>query len=194
MLSDFICADMSVMARRSLRKLDQERDVTPGRVGGTGAPGASRQITRLEITSLEITRLGRSLHIVVVRILADVADVENDGLGTEVLPPMRGAEHLGSDIAGLVQNGLCAVAGVFDDLALLHKNESGPVVVAVPWHDAAGLDRQLAEAQLAVLEVRRLLFEVDRTQSHVGYADRLEFDFLAGVGLHLAGGTFAGEG
>src|SRR6266849_136613 len=193
MLSDFICADMSVMARRSLRKLDQERDVTPGRVGGT-APGASRQITRLEITRLEITRLGRSLHIVVVRILADIADIENDGLGTEVLPPMRGAEHLGSDIAGLVQNGLCAVAGVFNDLALLHKNESGPVVVAVPWHDAAGLDRQLAEAQLAVLEVRRLLFKVDRTQSHVGYADRLEFDFLAGVGLHLAGGTFAGEG
>src|SRR5882762_398368 len=52
----------------------------------------------------------------------------------------------------------------------------------------------LRKRKLAVLEVRRLLFEVDRTQSHVGYADRLEFDFLAGVGLHLAGGTFAGEG
>src|SRR6266545_6186146 len=193
MLSGFICADMSVMARRSLRKLDQEGDVTPGRVGGTGAPGTSRRITRLEITRLEIIRLGCSLHIVVVRILADIADIENDHLGTEVLPPMRGAEHLGSDIAGLVQNGLRAVAGVFNDLALLHKNESGPIVVAVPWHDAAGLDRELAEAQLAVPEVRRLLFEVNRAQRHVGYADRLEFDFLAGVGLHLVGGTFAGE-
>src|SRR5882672_4338298 len=158
--------------------------------GGTGAPRTSHQITRLGIT-----RLGaRSLHIVVVWILADIADIENDALGTEVLPPMRGAEHLGSDIAGLVQNGLCAVAGVFNDLALLHKNESGPIVVAVPWHDAAGLDRQLAEAQLAVLEVRRLRFEVDRTERHVGYADRLEFDFLTGVRLHLVSRAFAGKG
>src|SRR5258707_7251552 len=93
--------------------------------------------------------------------------------------------------SGLISPALCkmglrAIAGVFNDLALLHKNESGPIVVAVPWHDAAGLDRQLAEAQLAVLEVRRLLFEVDRTQSHVGYADRLEFDFLSGVRHHPA--------
>jgi hypothetical protein len=107
---------------------------------------------------------------------------------------MRCAEHLGSDIAGLVRNGLGAVAGVFDDFALLHKNESGPVVVAVPWHDAAGLDRQLAEAQLAVLEVNRLLFEVNRTERNVGYADRLEVDFLAGVCFDLVGRTFASEG
>src|SRR5882724_10139942 len=103
MLSDFICADMAVMARRSLRKLHQARDVTPGRVGARGAPRTSHQITRL----------WRSLHIVVVRILADIADIQNDRLGAEVLPPMRCAKHLGSDIAGLVQNGLRAIAGVF---------------------------------------------------------------------------------
>ena len=80
----------------------------------------------------------------IVRILADIADIQNDRLVAQVFPPVRGAEHLGPDIAGLVQNGLCAVTGVFNDLALLHKNESGPIVVAVPWHDAAGLDRELA--------------------------------------------------
>src|SRR5205823_6264141 len=135
----------------------------------------------------------RWLHIVVVRILADIADIQNDTLVAQVFPPMRGAEYLGPDIAGLVHNGLCAVAGIFDDLALLHKDEGWSVVVAVPGHDAAGLDRQLAESQLAILEVRRLLFEVDRTQRDVGDAERLEVDLLAGVGFHLVGGTFAGK-
>src|SRR5882724_11100408 len=100
--------------------------------------------------------------------------------------------------SGLISPALCKMGSAqllaYSTISLLHKNESGPIVVAVPWHDTAGLDRQLAEAQLAVLEVRRLLFEVDRTECHVGYADRLEFDFLAGVRLHLVGGTLAGEG
>ena len=32
-----------------------------------------------------------SLHVVVLWVLADVADVENDRLFADVLPPMRGA-------------------------------------------------------------------------------------------------------
>ena len=66
--------------------------------------------------------------------------------------------------------------------------------MAVPGHDAAGLDGQLAEAQLAALDVGRLLVEIDRAERDVGDADRLEVDHLAGVGLHLVGGAFAGEG
>src|SRR2546430_16679048 len=60
-----------------------------------------------------------SLHVVVVRILADVADIEDDGLLAEVLPPVRGAGDFRPDLAGLVHDRIGAVAGVFDDLALL---------------------------------------------------------------------------
>src|SRR6266702_4063747 len=164
-------------------------DVTPGSVGQTrGTPG--RHIRQRGVGALVTYR---SLHVVVVRILADIADIQNDGLGPEILPPVRGAEYLGPDIAGLVQNRLGAVAGIFDDFALLDIDQGRPVVVAVPWHDAARLDRQLAEAQFAVFEVCGLLLEIDRTQSHVGDADRLEVDLLAGVYFHLVGGTFAGK-
>src|SRR5207247_6477016 len=104
------------------------------------------------------------LHVVVVRILADVADVEDDGFLAEVLPPVRGAEHFGPDLAGLVQDRLGAVAGVFDDLAVLREDQRRTVVMAVPRHDAAGLDRPLAEAQLAVLQMRRLLLVISRTE------------------------------
>src|SRR2546426_9328199 len=78
-----------------------------------------------------------SLHVVVVRILADVADIENDGLLAEILPPVRGAGDFRPDLAGLVHDRLGAVAGVFDDLALLDEDQRGAVVMAVPGHDAA---------------------------------------------------------
>ena len=39
----------------------------------------------------------RSSHVMVSRILADVADIQNDGFLAEVLPPVRGAEHLGTN-------------------------------------------------------------------------------------------------
>src|SRR5205823_13462865 len=97
----------------------------------------------------------------VVRILADVADIENDRLLAEVLPPVRGAEHFGPDVAGLVHDRLGTVAGIFDYLTLLHVDQRRTVVMAVPRHDAAGLDRQLAKAQLAIPEVGRLPFGVD---------------------------------
>src|SRR4029079_1780396 len=63
------------------------------------------------------------LHGVVVRDLADVADIENDGFLAEVLPPVRGAEHFGPDFAGLVDDRLGAVAGVFDDLRPVHEHQ-----------------------------------------------------------------------
>ena len=74
---------------------------------------------------------------------------------------MRCAVHFGPDVPRLVHDWIGAVAGVFDDFPLLHVNESRTVIVAVPWNNAAGFDRQLAKAQLAVVEVSRLLFEID---------------------------------
>src|SRR5260370_31726317 len=46
----------------------------------------------------------RSLHVVVVGVLAAVANIENDGLFSEVLPPVRGAGHFRPDIASLVRD------------------------------------------------------------------------------------------
>src|SRR3954451_5856513 len=135
----------------------------------------------------------RLLHIVVVRILADIADIENDGLGALVLPPMRSPEHLRPDVAGFVDDRIGAVACVFDDLALLHENESGPVVMAMPWHDPAGFDRKLAETKLAILQVGWLLLQIDRPERDICHTDRLEIDFLTNIGLHLVGWAFTGN-
>src|SRR6266542_5245426 len=49
-----------------------------------------------------------------------------------------------------------------DDLAFDEVDDRRPVAVAVPGHDAARLDHELAQSQLAVLEFRRLLGKVDR--------------------------------
>src|SRR5882724_643357 len=121
-------------------------------------------------------RFMRELHVVVVRILADVADIENDGFLAEILPPVRGAGYFGPDLAGLVDDRLRAVAGVFDDLALLHIDQRRTVVMAVPRHDTTGLDRQLAKAQLAIPDVGGLLLEIDRAERDVGDTDRLVVD------------------
>src|SRR5262245_14246014 len=66
--------------------------------------------------------------------------------------------------------------------------------MAVPGHDATGLNGQFPEAQLAILDIGRLFFQVDRAERDVGDADRLEVDLLAHIGLHLVGRAFAGEG
>src|SRR3954453_14337524 len=163
---DFIGADMSVIARLAYGER-KKGDVTPGRVG---QHGGSQDVTSATRRAALVTS---RLHVMVVRILADIADIEDDGFLAEVLPPVRGAGDFRPDLAGLVQDRLGTVAGVFDDLALLHEDQRRTVVVAVPRHDAAGLDRQLAEAQLAILQVRGLLLEVDRTERDVGDADRL---------------------
>src|SRR5438552_18874619 len=96
----------------------RKKDVTPGRVGRHAGPQV--------VTSGNETSGGArysSLHVVVVRILADVADIENDGLLAEILPPVRGAGDFRPDLAGLVPDRLGAVAGVFDDLGLLDEGE-----------------------------------------------------------------------
>src|SRR5262245_36374586 len=149
------CTSVDLVAASSLMGVSRKRkgDVTPGPCGATRE---SR-----DVTSSNETGAG-SLHMVVVRVLADVADIEDDGFLAEVLPPVRGAEHFGAYVAGLVHDRLGAVRGIFDDLALLHVDQRGPIVMAVPGHDAARLDGQFPEAQLAILDIGRLLFQVGR--------------------------------
>src|SRR5262245_23855737 len=150
---------------------------------GCDAPsGASRFLNNAHASS----------HVVVALVVKDIAHEQNGRLVAEVLPPVRGAVRLRPDIAGLVHDLISTVAGVFDDLALGDVDDRGAVAVAVPGHDAARLDRELAETQLAILDVRRLLLEVDGGEHRVG-------DTLAGVGgrrahvgLQLAGRAFAG--
>ena len=91
---------------------------------------------------------------------------------------------------GLVHDRIGAVAGIFDDLALLDEDQRGTIVMAVPGHDATRLDRQLSEAQLSIPDVGRLLLEIDRAKRDVGDADRLGVDHRTDVGLHLAGRAF----
>ena len=74
---------------------------------------------------------------------------------------------------------------------MLHEDQRGPVVMAMPGHDAAGLDGELAEAQLAALDMGGLLAEFDGTERDVADADGLIVDLLARVGFHLVGGAFA---
>src|SRR5689334_1274633 len=95
--SDFICVAMPVMARS--RCGWKKGDVTAGRVGQHGAPRPSHPATRRRVA-----RRYDRLHVVVVRILADIADIENDGLLAEVLPPVRGAGDFRPDLAGLVHD------------------------------------------------------------------------------------------
>src|SRR5262249_59548179 len=128
---------------------------------------------------------------VVFRVVKDIADEQNDGFVAVVLPPMRCPARLRPDVAGLMHNWIGAVAGVFDDLALGDVDDRRSIGVAVPGHDAARLDRELAEAQLALFEFRRLLLEIDGSKHRVGYA-------LAGmacprtrIGFEFAGGGFA---
>src|SRR5262249_47845328 len=109
-------------------------------------------------------------HVVVVLVVQHVADEQDDGLASIVLPPVGGAAGFRPDLAGLVHDRHGAVAGVFDDLAFGDVDDGGTVGVAVPRHDAAGLDGQLAEAELALLDIGRLLLEVDCREHRVGDA------------------------
>ncbi len=80
---------------------------------------------------------------------------------------MRGAGHFRPDIASLVRDRHFAIAGIFDDLALLYEDQRGPVVMAVPGDDAAGLDGELAEAQLAAFDMGGLLAEINGAERDV---------------------------
>src|SRR5262245_64228178 len=63
--------------------------------------------------------------------------------------------------------------------------------MAVPRNYAAGLDHQLAKAQLASGNFRRLLAEIDRAERRVGDADGLEVDWLPRIRHALVGRAFA---
>src|SRR5215468_1501872 len=122
----------------------------------------------------------------------DVADEQYDGLAAVVLPPVRGAAGLRPDVAGLVHDRHRAVAGVFDDLAFRDVDDGGAVAGAVPGHDAARLDRELAETQLTVLDPSRLLLEIDGGERRVGDALGGMGRRLASIGLDLIGRALAG--
>src|SRR5262249_42145733 len=142
-----------------------------GCAGGAEEPRARRQQDALTGRSPAVTSCGShrgrsvtcclndapaSSHVVVALVVKDIAHEQNDRLVAEVLPPVPGAARLRPNIAGFVHDRISAVAGVFDDLTLDDVDDCGAVVVAMPGHDAAGLDRELAETQLAFLDVRRL--------------------------------------
>ena len=50
---------------------------------------------------------GAPSHIVVARIAADIADVQDYGLAAEVLPPVRCSGGLGADFSGQIGRASC---------------------------------------------------------------------------------------
>ena len=104
---------------------------------------------------------------------------------------MRRAVGFGADLAGLVNDRPGAVAGIFNDFALLDEDQSWAVIMAVPWNYAAGLNHELAESQLTVGDLCLLFAEIDRAERSVGHADGLKVDGLARIRHALVGRTFA---
>src|SRR5262245_8001830 len=111
-------------------------------------------------------------HIVVGLVVKDIAYEQNGGLIAVVLPPVGGVALLRPDIARLMHDRIGAVAGVFDDLALGDVDDRRTVAVAVPGHDTARFDRELAEVGDALTGMR---------------------DRRARIGFELAGGALAGR-
>src|SRR5262249_36616317 len=115
----------------------------------------------------------------------------NDGLVSQVLPPMGGATRLRPYLASFVHNRNRAVAGIFDNLAFCDVDDRRTIAVTVPRHDAAWLDSKFTEPELTLLDVCRLLFKVDGGEDRVGYALACFGDGRTYVGLHLVGGATA---
>src|SRR5262249_57163999 len=116
-----------------------------------------------------------------------------DGCIRQVLSLMGGDVGFGPDVAGFVYDRISEVAGVFDDLSFGDIDDRGTIVVAMPRHDPAGFDRELAESELAFLDIRRLLLEVDGGEYGVGDAFCCMGCRLTYVGLHLVAGAAAGD-
>src|SRR5262249_5154446 len=102
-----------------------------------------------------------------------------------------GAVGFARHIPRLVNDRNGAIAVVFVDLAIDDVNQSRPIVVAVPRHDAAGLDHKFADALHASFRLDRFLAEVVRRENRVADAGSLEITRLADVGLDFVGRTFA---
>ena len=125
-------------------------------------------------------------------IVAHVADVEDHRDFSEILPPVRCVLRLGADVARFVDDRCRAIAGIFDDLALLDENKRGTIVVTVPGNNATRLNHELAEAKFAIGDFRFFLSKIDRAESRVGYPYGLEIDGLTCICHTLVGRAFTG--
>jgi hypothetical protein len=134
----------------------------------------------------------QSSHIVIAFVVADVANVQNDGDVSEVLPPMRRTLDFGSNLTGLVNDRGRAIAGVFDDFTLLDENERWAVIMAVPGNYATRLNHELAEAQLMIGNLCFLFAEIDRAERSIGDTDGFEIDRLARIRHALIDRAFTG--
>src|SRR5215472_16878207 len=130
-------------------------------------------------------------HVVIALVVQHVAHKQNDGLVSQVLPPMGCAAGLWPYLTSFVHNRNQAVTCLFDDLAFCDVDDRGTVAVTVPRHDAAWLDSEFSESELTLLDVCRLLFKIDGGEDRVGYAFACIGNRLTYVGFHLVGGATA---
>src|SRR5262249_35266993 len=128
-------------------------------------------------------------HIVVALVVEDEGPEQSDGFAAGSRWPKGGGDRLRREVPEHVNVRIGAVAGVLDDVDLGDVDIRRSICVAVTGHDAATLDREVAESQLALPDVGRLLLEVDGGEHCVGDALAGMGDRHACIGFGLAGGT-----
>lgn len=80
---------------------------------------------------------------------------------------MRKPGPFGHIVSGLISHRHGAVRGIFGELAFDDIHDRGPVIVAVPGYHGTGLDPERARAEHPVLDVERLLVDLDRCDGFV---------------------------
>ena len=99
---------------------------------------------------------------------------------------------LARDFAGLVHDRHRTGAGVLDDRTGDDVDDRRPLGVAMPGDDSTRLNDELAEAEFVVLQVRRLLGEIDRGDQLVGYVLVSRWSRLLAVDRDIVGRAFTG--
>lgn len=130
----------------------------------------------------------------VAGVVQQVGGEQHGRLLAGILPPVSGYVRFHGDIAGGMNDGHCAIAGVFGDAAADDIDDGGAITVAMPGHNAAGLDRKLAQAELAILHHGRFLREVDGADHGVDNAFGGEISWLGRICHLLVSRAGAGQG
>jgi hypothetical protein len=99
--------------------------------------------------------------VLVIVLMQEISGDQHRGGLAGILPPMRRALGLLGDVAGVMDDRHGAVAGVLGDLTNGDVDQGWAIVVAVPGHLAARLDREPAHAEQAALHADGLGREVD---------------------------------
>src|SRR5581483_3264279 len=162
-------------------------------VGGTAGRGACRTPGGGQVSTAPRPR---SHHVRVVLVVEEIGRQQHHGRLAGVLPPVRGAFHLGGGFAGPMHDRHRTGAAILGDRPTDDVDDRRPVGVAVPRDDSPRLNDEPAQAQRVLLQHDGLVDEIDFRLHRVGDALRLGGAHLLSlaVGHGLARRTCAGVG